>query len=57
MSRKHKNTTGIPDDVIDSLARALLPAIQEFFSIEKNQKEYEEWLAELQSKKATKIHK
>lgn len=38
MPRKHKNTTGIPDDVIDSLARALLPAIQKFFSIEKNQK-------------------
>ena len=45
MSSKRKNTTGIPDFEIDALARALLPAIQEFFSIEKNQKEYEEWLA------------
>lgn len=51
MSKKHKNTTGIPDFVIDSLARALLPAIQEFFSIEKNQKEYEKWLLEQKIKK------
>lgn len=54
MSRKRKNTTGIPDDVIDSLARALLPAIQEFFSIEKNQKEYEEWLMANKMQNASK---
>ena len=52
MSRKRKNTTAIPDEVIDSLARALLPAIQEFFSIEKNRKEYEEWLISQKPKKS-----
>ena len=32
--RRLKNDTGIPDEVIDSLARALLPAIQKFFETE-----------------------
>ncbi len=45
MTKKRKNTTGIPEFVIDSLASALRLAIQELFSIEKNQKEYEEWLS------------
>lgn len=54
MPRKRKNTTGIPDFEIDSLARALLPAIQEFFSIEKNQKEYEKWLAAHKNSKRTR---
>lgn len=57
MSRKRKNTTWIPDFELDSLARALLPAIQEFFSLEKNQKEYEEWLIEQQKKKISKQHR
>ena len=56
MSRKRKNKTGIPDDVIDSLAKALLPAFQEFFSIEKNQKEYEECLI-AQKAKTPKAHR
>ena len=34
MSRKRKNNTGIPDFEIDSLARALLPAIQKLFETE-----------------------
>ncbi len=55
MPRKRKNTTGFPDFEIDSLARALSLTIQEFFSIEKNQKEYEEWLAK--RKKSNRKHK
>lgn len=50
MSRKRKNTTGISDFVINSIARALFPSIQEFLSIEKNQKEYEKWLLEQEIK-------
>ena len=48
MSRKRKNNTGIPDYEIDSLARALLPAIQKLFEDEKVKKEFEEWQAEKQ---------
>ena len=48
MSRKRKNNTGIPDFEIDSLARALLPAIQKFFETEEGKREFEEWKAERQ---------
>lgn len=48
MPRKKKNNTGIPDFEIDSLARALLPAIQQLFEDEKTQKEFEEWQRERQ---------
>lgn len=57
MPRKHKKNTGIPNYELDALARALLPAFQEFFSIEKNRKEYEEWLAERNKKKKTNTPK
>ena len=43
MSRKRKNNTGIPDFEIDSLARALLPAIQKLFESEEGKREFEEW--------------
>jgi hypothetical protein len=46
MSRKRKNNTGIPDFEIDSLARALLPAIQKYFETEEGKKEFEVWQAE-----------
>lgn len=48
MSRKRKNNTGIPDFEIDSLARALLPAIQKLFESEEGKREFEEWKAERQ---------
>ena len=48
MSRKKKNTTGIPDFEIDSLARALLPAIQAYFETEEGQREFALWQAERQ---------
>ena len=38
MSRKRKNNTGIPDFEIDSLARALLPAIQKLFETEEGKR-------------------
>lgn len=54
MPRKRKNNTGIPDYEIDSLARALLPAIQKLFEDEKTQKEFEEWQAERQKSQLNK---
>ena len=57
MPRKRRNTTGIPDYEIDSLARALLPAIQKYFEDEEVQKEFEEWQAERQKLQLNKkIH-
>lgn len=50
MSRKKKNTTGIPDYEIDLLARALLPAIQSLFETEEGKREFEEWKAERQKR-------
>ena len=46
MSRRKKNTTGIPDFEIDSLARALLTAIQAYFETEEGQREFAAWQAE-----------
>ena len=58
MSRKKKNTTGIPDFEIDSLARALLPAIQALSETEEGKREFEEWKAEKQKRQLnTKLNK
>lgn len=46
MSRRRKNNTGIPDFENDSLARALLPAIQAYFETEEGKREFEVWQAE-----------
>ena len=46
MKRKRKNETGIPDSEMDSLARDLLPAIQECFETETTSKEFELWQKE-----------
>ena len=54
LPRKRKNTTGIPDFEIDSLARALLPAIQKLFEDDKVKREFEEWQAERQKLKLNK---
>ena len=54
MSRRKKNNTGIPDFEIDSLARALLPAIQAYFVTEEGQREFEAWQAERQQKQLNK---
>ena len=50
MSRRRKNDTGILDCEIDSLARALLPVIQNYFMTEEGQREFEAWRAERKSK-------
>ena len=50
MGRKRKNTTGIPDFEIDSLARALLPAIREYFDTEEGKEEFAKWQAERQQR-------
>ena len=42
----------------DSLARALLPAIQSLFETEEGQREFEEWKAERQNRQLnTKLNK
>lgn len=46
MSRKKTNKTEIPDFVLDSLARALLPAIQKYFETEEGKKAFENWKKE-----------
>lgn len=50
MPRRKKNTTGIPDFEIDSLARALLPAIQQYFETDEGKKEFAAWQAERQQR-------
>ena len=54
MSRRKKNTTGIPDFEIDSLARALLPAIQAYFETEEGKREFAVWQAERQQRQLNK---
>lgn len=50
--------TSVPDYEIDSLARALLPAIQSLFETEEGQREFEEWKAERQKRQLnTKLNK
>lgn len=48
---KKKNTTGIPQHEIDSLARAFLPAILDFYRSEEGQREFAEWKAKRDAQK------
>ncbi len=57
MTKKRKNTTGIPDYELDSIARALLPAIQKLFEDEKTQKDFEQWQTERKTKLNNKSRK
>jgi hypothetical protein len=41
-----KRKPDIPDEVIESLARMLLPAIQKYFDSEEGQREFAAWKAE-----------
>ena len=41
-----KKKCEIPEYVIDSMARALLPAILEFYSVEENRQAFEKWKAD-----------
>ena len=57
MTKKLKNTTGIPDYELDSIARALLPAIQNLFEDEQTKKEFEKWQEERKIKLNNKKQK
>jgi hypothetical protein len=50
MKSKRENNTGIPDCELNSLARALLPVIQNLFEDEETKKEFEEWQANRNAK-------
>ncbi len=45
MSDKPKDLE-IPDDVVESFARCILPAMKEYFDSEEGRKEYEKWKGE-----------
>jgi hypothetical protein len=45
-----KNAPEIPDHVIESFARCILPAIQKYFESEEGQREFDEWKAEKDNK-------
>ena len=53
MPRKRKNNTEIPEEQLESLARVLLPIMQEYLSSEQGQKDYAEWTAKKQLNKTT----
>ena len=42
----NKRKPDIPDEVIQSLARALLPTIRSYFESEEGQQEYSHWKSE-----------
>jgi len=48
-----KLSDNIPDEVIESLARTLLPAIKSYFDSEEGQREFEEWKAKKKVQSAT----
>ena len=45
MANKKDYGTGIPRHELESLARCLLPAIQQLFESEEGKREFEEWKA------------
>jgi hypothetical protein len=38
-----KSPLEVPDYVVESLARCILPSIQKYYESEKGQREFEEW--------------
>ncbi|MBR1677797.1 MAG: hypothetical protein IJ706_10880 [Clostridia bacterium] len=48
MAKKKGNSMDIPDEQLESLARVLLPIMQEYLSSEQGQKDYAEWTAQKQ---------
>lgn len=48
MKKKKGNSMDIPDEQLESLARVLLPIIQEYLSSEQGEKDYAEWTAKKQ---------
>ena len=47
----------IPDEQLESLARVLLPIMQEYLSSEQGQKDYAEWTAQKQLNSKQKTRK
>ena len=43
MARRRKNTTGLPDSELDSIARVLYSSIIEYCNSEKGKKDFAEW--------------
>lgn len=43
MARRRKNTTGLHDSELDSIARVLYSSIIEYCNSEKGKKDYAEW--------------
>jgi len=41
--KNKENKLGIPDEALDSLARALYPAIREYLETETGKRDYEQW--------------
>jgi len=46
MENDSDNTTGIQNNVIESIARCVLPAILSFFESEEGKREFEKWQTE-----------
>lgn len=45
----------IPDDVIESLARCIFPAIQKYFESEEGQREFAEWKKKIDINKTSEV--
>lgn len=45
MNKNRTSKHPIPDHVIESFARCILPLIQEFYATEEGQREFAEWKA------------
>lgn len=54
MTRRRKSNLGIPDYDIESLARALLPAMRAYLNSKEGQREFKAWQAERQQRQLNK---
>ena len=54
MSRKRKpvNNSGIPQHIIESIARCILPDIIAYYETEEGQQQFQEWKAMQEAEKA-----
>ena len=57
MAKKKGNNMDIPDEQLESLARVLLPIMQEYLSSEQGKKDYAEWMAKKQLNNKNKQEK
>ena len=57
MAKKKGNSMDIPDEQLESLARVLLPIMQEYLSSEQGKKDYAEWTAQKQLNNKNKQEK